>query len=113
MQEAIQASKLALQYIERERNDVAFDSIYSRLVNDCEDLTNSPCLPRQRRPPHRLGTGETAHTFNSPEPFFHQQYFEVFDIVCSEFKHRFQQERGMPAAAALEKALLDAMTTAA
>ena len=68
------------------------------------------CLPRQRRPPHRLGTGETAHTFNTPEPFFHQQYFEFFDIVCSELKHRCQQERGMPVAAALEKALLDATT---
>lgn len=57
-----------------------------------------------------MGTGETAHTFNTPEPFFHQQYFEVFDIICSELKHRCQQERGMPVAAALEKALLDATT---
>ena len=78
---------------------------------DCKDLTDNPALPRQRRPPQRLGTGETAHTFNSPELYFRQQYFEVLDIVGGELKNRFQQERGMPVAAALEKVLLDAVTT--
>ena len=111
LQEAVQASKLAMQYIERQRNDSAFNLLYSHIVADCKDLTDNPALPRQRRLPQRLGTGETAHTFNSPELYFRQQYFEVLDIVGVNSRTGFNRKGGMPVAAALEKVLLDAVTT--
>ena len=108
LQEAIQASKLALEYIQRQRTDAAFDSFFSHVVADCKDLTDPPTLPRQRRQPQLMDTGGTSHTFNNPELYFRQKYFEVLDTVGGELKHRFQQDRGMPMAAALEKVLLDA-----
>ena len=40
-----------------------------------------------------------------------QQYFEAFDTVKREIINRFQQKRGMPVAAALEKILLNAFTS--
>ena len=50
-----------------------------------------------------------ACTFDSPKSFFFRKaYFEVLDSAGGELQNRFQQKRGMPVAAALEKMLLDA-----
>lgn len=70
-----------------------------------ESLTDQPTLPRQRR---WIDSGSTAHQFDNPKVYFKKQYFEVLDVITAELKHRFQQERGMPIAALLEKTLLDA-----
>ena len=43
-----------------------------------------------------------------PSHFFRKAYFEVLDSAGGELQYRFQQKRGMPVAAALEKMLLDA-----
>ena len=108
IQEAVQASKLAVHFIERQRTDEAYDSFYTQVVAECKDITAEPALPRQRRPPRRLDSGATPHIFDNPKFYFRKHYFEVLDIISGELKHRFQQERGMPVAAALEKTLLDA-----
>ena len=57
-----------------------------------------------------MDSGATPHIilFDNPKLYFRKHYFEVLDIISGELKHRFQQERGMPVAAALEKTLLDA-----
>ena len=55
-----------------------------------------------------MDSGSTAHTFDSPKSYFRKAYFEVLDTAGGELKRRFQQERGMPVAAVLEKMLLDA-----
>jgi hypothetical protein len=75
---------------------------------ECEDITDEPTLPRIRRPPGRIDDGAPAHVFESPKSYFKNQYFEVLDLVTGELKKRFQQERGMPVAAVMEKLLLDA-----
>ena len=108
IQEAIQASKLAVSFLERQRCDAAYDSFYSRIVTDSKDITDDPTLPRQRRPPRRIDGGASPHVFDSPKSYFKKQYFEVLDVVGGELKRRFQQERGMPVAAVMEKTLLDA-----
>lgn len=64
-------------------------------------------LPRQRRAPRRLDSGSVGHTFDSTTAYFRKQYFEALDAVSGELKNRFQQERGMPVAAALEQMLLN------
>lgn len=45
--------------------------------------------------------------FDSTTAYFRKQYFEALDAVSGELKNRFQQERGMPVAAALEQMLLN------
>ena len=38
---------------------------------------------------------------------FRIQYFELLDVLMNEFKRRFQQKRGIPIAALIEKTLID------
>ena len=108
IQDAVQASKLAVSFLKRQRCDDAYESFYSRIVAECEDRTDEPTLPRQRRLPRRIDDGTPAHVFESPKSYFKKQNFEVFDLVIGQLKHRFHQERGMPVAAVMEKLLLDA-----
>lgn len=107
VQEATDAAELALHYLERQREDKAFDSFYSQVVEQAKDLTDPPALPRYRNSPRRLDDGSVAHQFNDPKEYFKRQYFEVLDLLMNELKRRFQQERGIPVAAAIEKILLD------
>ena len=65
-------------------------------------------MPRQRRPPRRIDDGVAPHSFSDPKSFFRKHYFEALDIVIGELKRRFNQPRGMPLAAKLEKVFLDA-----
>ena len=53
-----------------------------------------------------MDDGEPNHHFEDPKALFRQQYFEAIDTVYGDLKNRFQQERGMPIAAALETLLL-------
>ena len=108
LQQAVQAAKLAVHYMERQRSDAAYDSFYSYVLAKSESLTDQPTLPRQRRLPKRIDSGSTAHQFDNPKVYFKKQYFEVLDVITAELKRRFQQDRGMPIAALLEKTLLDA-----
>ena len=94
--------------MERQRSDAAYDSLYSHVLAKSERLTDQPTLPRQRRLPRRIDSGSTAHQFDNPKVYFKKQYYEVLDVITAELKRRFQQERGMPIAALLEKTLLDA-----
>ena len=107
VQEATDAAELALRYLERQRVDKAFDSFYFQAVEQAKDLTDPPALPRYRNPPRRLDDGSVAHRFNDPKEYFKSQYFEVLDLLMNELKRPFQQERGIPVAAAIEKVLID------
>ena len=110
LQEATTAADLAVCHLERLRTDEKFHSFYEDVVKCSKNLTAPPCLPRYRRPPQRLDeAGLTSHEFSSPECYFKQQYFEVLDLLVNELKRRFQQKRGMPVAATIEKLLLDAV----
>ena len=51
LQQAVQAAKLAIAYMERQRSDAAYDSFYSHVLAKLERLTDQPTLPRQRRLP--------------------------------------------------------------
>ena len=45
---------------------------------------------------------------STPESYFRQQYYEVIDLLSSELRRRFQQKRGIPIAAMIEKLLIHA-----
>ncbi len=103
------AAELAIRYLERQRTDTSFASFYSKVLEDSKELTSPPALPRYRRPPRRIDNGgASVHTFATPESYFRKQYFEVLDLLINELKRRFQQKRGMPLVALMEKVLLDA-----
>ena len=51
IQEAVNATELAIKYLTRLRSDVTFIDFYSKVAEGCKDLTSEPTLPRYRRPP--------------------------------------------------------------
>ena len=64
-------------------------------------------MPRYRQPPRKLGHEEASgHVFSTSESYFRQQYYEVIDLLSSELRRRFQQKRGIPIAAMIEKLLI-------
>ena len=109
IQEGTMAAELAIQYLGRLRSDVSFEQFYTKVVQDSKDITSPPVLPRYRQPPRRPGSeGAVGHAFPTPESYFKKQYFEVLDLLISELKRQFQQKRGLPIAAMMEKLLMTA-----
>ena len=45
IQTTVQASKLALKYVERQRMDQAFEAFYEQVLQSSKDLTDKPALP--------------------------------------------------------------------
>ena len=107
IQEAINATELAIQYLTRLRSDMTFADFYSKVVEGSKDLTSEPTLPRYKRPPRRIDEGEAPVQFSDAEMYFRQQYFETLDLLINELKQRFQQRCGLPVMAILEKVLMD------
>ena len=110
IQEAVQASKLALTYLQRQRKEDSFETFYDQVLKLSKDFTDEPTLPRYSKRPRRIDDGEASHRFESPKAYFKQLYFEAIDLCHGELTQRFHQTKlnGMPVAAALEKLLLDA-----
>ncbi len=109
VQEATVAAEMAIQYLTRLRSDESYDQFYSNVIDGSKELTAPPALPRFRRPPRRPGDDSAAsHEFVTPASYFRKQYFEVLDLLTSELKRRFQQKRGLPVVAVIEKVLLNA-----
>ena len=106
VQEAVSASNVTKRFLDKQRTDRCFDIFFERVLSDSKDITSEPVLPRQRRPPRRLG-GDSAHEFDDVKSFFRQQYFHALDVASQELTRRFDQNRGMNIAAVVEKILID------
>ena len=109
IQEAVNATDLAIRYLTRLRSDTTFVDFYSKVVENSKELTSDPVLPRYRRPPQRIDDGEAPVHFSDAKSYFKQQYFEILDLLVNELKRRFQQKRGLPVMSILEKVLLDSV----
>lgn len=48
-------------------------------------------LPRQRRPPARIDSGSSAHTFQSTSAMYKQQYLTLVDTAIQSLLTRFNQ----------------------
>ena len=85
-----------------------FSSFYANVVTKCKDLTAEPTLPLKE---DHLGIMTLIQLLLHfiPESFYRKQYYEALDVVIGELKRRFQQEQGIPVAAALERVLLDSV----
>ena len=90
-QEISTAVNAAKRFLERQRDNLAFKSFYSSVVEEARELTGEPMLPRQRRIPRRVDDGAPNHHFQSPEDFFRKQYYEVLDLLVNEITQRFNQ----------------------
>lgn len=90
-QEVSSAVNAAKRFLERQRDDSAFKSFYSSVIQEARELTEEPVLPRQRRIPRRVDDGAPNHHFQSPEDFFRKQYYEALDLLVSEITQRFNQ----------------------
>ena len=109
VQESINAAELAVKFLERLRQESLFDEFYSGVVEASKELTSSPTLPRYRKPPTKPGDVSAAsHEFATPQSYFRRQYYEALDLLTNELKCRFQQKRGLPVAAIIEKTMLAA-----
>jgi len=74
--------------------------------DQAKDLTQTPCLSRQRQLPRRLDDGASNHQFLIPEDYFHKQYFEVLDLLVCEQERSFDQE-SFKCLQEIEKALVE------
>ena len=106
IQDAMNAANLTLAFLERQRSPDSFVRYYSKVVAESHQLTSEPALPRYRKRPRRYDDGQSSHRYDSPQSYYRQQYLEAIDLVHSDLRARFNQERGMPVAAVLEKTLL-------
>ena len=77
IQEAVQASKLALNYLERQRKEESFEVFYDLLLKASKDFTDEPALPRYIKRPKQIDDGKATHRFESPKDYFKQMYFEA------------------------------------
>ena len=91
VQEALACVDLAISYLKRLRTDDSFRQFYSSAVQQAEEFTSEPSLPRYRRPPKRLDDGSAPHSFKSPEDYYRSHYFYVLDLISEEISDRFKQ----------------------
>ena len=77
IQEAVSASALAVNYLQKQIEESAYNTFYDTVVLESKDLTADPVLPRQRRPPRRIDDGSAPYTFPNPKTFFKQMYNEA------------------------------------
>ena len=89
VQEAIQASSVAMKYFERQSSEEVFNTFYDKIVEASKDLTDEPTLPRFTKCPRRVEDGQSGHRFETPKDHFRQQYFELIDLLLIR---RFHQE---------------------
>ena len=109
IQEAIITPELAVGHLQRQRKDDVFNTFYSHTVESAKELTAPPTLPRYRQPPKRLDDSlSSGHRFSTPSYFKVKQYFKVLDLLISELQRQFQQKRGMPVVAAIERVIMNA-----
>lgn len=79
LQQAVGVFQLAVNFLESQRTEEAFNSFYKRILFD---LTEEPVLLRQRRPPRRIDSNPAStHSFSSPESLYRQYYYEALDTV--------------------------------
>ena len=98
LQEAVSASSMTIRHLRSLRNDTDFECFYTSINKSSENLTTEPAVPRLK-----------SCTFDSPKKYFRQQYYEAVDLISAELENCFQQKRGIPAAAAIENLILNAI----
>ena len=107
LQEALVAVNMAKLFLQRQRDDCAFERFYANTEKEAKQYNIEPVLPRYRRPPRHLDDGASPHVDKTPQDYYRRQYFEVLDLLSGELTRRFHQ-RSLAAPKAIEQVLLTA-----
>lgn len=83
-----------MDFLERKKCDGAYESFYTHILAECENITDEPTLLHARHPPRWIDDGAPAHVFDSPKSYFKKQYFEVLDLVTGELKKNDFNKKG-------------------
>ncbi|XP_046569596.1 zinc finger MYM-type protein 1-like [Haliotis rubra] len=105
--DARKGAEQVLAYYDKLRSTDTFSEFYKSVVDEAEDKTDPPRLPRYRKRPTSLDDGSNTHTFPSVEDYCRQQYFEGLGMVSEQLKRRFSQ-KGFETAVEIEQLLLSA-----
>uniref|UniRef100_A0A8W8J9Y5 HAT C-terminal dimerisation domain-containing protein n=1 Tax=Magallana gigas TaxID=29159 RepID=A0A8W8J9Y5_MAGGI len=86
-------TELSLTTLSEMRNKDSFDTFWESLNNKLDDLdVSEPRLPRRRKMPKRLETGNAPPEFaTSEKELYKQMYYKALDLVMSCVKERFDQ----------------------
>ena len=83
-----------IKTIEKDRSDDAFDLFWKNTLKQKDELqVEDPKLPRKRRVPGRLDDDdvETHYFPSTAKDYYHQIYFQAFDVITACIKARFDQ----------------------
>lgn len=74
--------------------ETKFDKIWGKSIEDVVKLSiEGPKLPRQRRIPKRLQSGNVEnHIFENPVQYYRKMYFQIFDQVVQSLNSRFDTD---------------------
>ena len=62
------------------------------MTENAPDCVEQPCLPRYRKLPKRLDSGEENYRFSDEKTFYRVHYFSAIDSAVSELERRLGQE---------------------
>ena len=110
MQEALIAVNMAKLFLQRQRDDCAFERFYVNAELQAKQYNIEPVLPRYRRHPRRLDDGASPHVDKIPQDYYRRQYFEVLDLLSEELTRRFDQ-KSLAAPKGIEEVILTACTS--
>ena len=92
IQEALRGAKLLSTHLTSLRNEASFNRFYDGIYEDSKNLTEEPCLPRQRKTPRKYDEGGLAHQYQDPKARYRHAYFETLELAAGEIEKRFDHE---------------------
>lgn len=89
IQEAIRGAELLTTHLKSLRNESSFNRFYDAVYQESKNLTEEPCLPRQRKTPKRYDQGGQSHQYECPKAKYRHAYFETIELAAGEIEKRF------------------------
>ena len=91
IQEAVSCGDVARSYISQLRSDDSFKQFFPTVVDEAQQYTGEPSVPRYRQPPKTIDGGTAPHRFASAEDYYRSLYFQAVDLVSEQINTRFSQ----------------------
>ena len=82
VQDAVQGASLLSSHLHSLRNEQRFNIFHEEVTTASLDLTDEPCLPRNRKVFKQFDGGEPAHRYANPKVRYRQAYFEALELAA-------------------------------
>ena len=92
VQEALNGAQLLTNHFRCLRDDAHFNRFYDSVCQESAELTEQPCLPRQRKIPRGFDEGSVPHQYETPRARYRHAYFEVLELAAGEVDKQFDHE---------------------